>query len=95
MRAEQILWRPVVTEKSSLVRDANNEFVFAVDPRANKGQIRHAVETLFSVRVQSVRTLRMPRKLHRVGARMGYRPRWKKALVRLAPGHAIEFFEGV
>jgi len=66
-----------------------------VDLRATKPEIRSAVEQLFSVKVLDVHTLRMSRKTRRVGKTMGYKPQWKKAIVRLAEGQRIEFFEGV
>jgi large subunit ribosomal protein L23 len=93
--AEQIIWRPLVTEKSTLGREERNEVAFAVDPRASKHEIRRAVEALFQVRVEDVRTMRMPRKMRRVGRFQGARPQWKKAIVRLGEGQSIEFFEGV
>jgi large subunit ribosomal protein L23 len=95
VNADQIIWRPLVTEKSTLAREERNEVAFAVDPRATKHEIRRAVEALFSVRVEDVRTAVMPRKTRRVGRHLGPRPRWKKAIVRLAEGQSIEFFEGV
>ena len=67
----------------------------AVDPRAGKHDVRHAVEQLFSVKVLEVRTMRMPRKTRRVGKFVGAKREWKKAIVQLAPGQTIEFFEGV
>ena len=67
----------------------------AVDPRANKHDIRRAVEGLFNVRVIDVHTMRMPRKTKRVGKSSGRKSEWKKAIVRLAEGQSIEFFEGV
>jgi large subunit ribosomal protein L23 len=67
----------------------------AVDPRANKHEIRRAVEQLFDVKVVEVRTMRMPRKSRRVGKFVGRKPEWKKAVVELAEGQSIEFFEGV
>jgi large subunit ribosomal protein L23 len=91
----QVLRRPLVTEKSTIARDALNIVTFAVDPRANKHEIRSAVETLFSVKVLDVRTIRMPRKSRRLGRFVGRRAEWKKAIVRLAQGQKIEFFEGV
>jgi large subunit ribosomal protein L23 len=93
--AEEVIWRPLVTEKSTLGREERNEVVFAVDPRATKHDVRRAVEQLFQVRVEDVRTMRQPRKMRRVGRFLGARPRWKKAIVRLAEGQSIEFFEGV
>jgi large subunit ribosomal protein L23 len=90
-----VIRRPVTTEKSTIAREERNIVTLAVDPRATKGEIRHAVETLFAVKVTEVRTLRMPRKTKRVGRFLGRKPEWKKAIVRLAEGQTIEFFEGV
>ena len=87
--------RPLVTEKSNIGREAENLVTLAVDPAANKHEVRRAVEQLFDVQVVSVRTMRMPRKSRRVGKFVGRKPEWKKAIVRLAEGHSIEFFEGV
>jgi large subunit ribosomal protein L23 len=95
VRAEDIIRRPLVTEKSTLAREERNEVAFAVDPKASKHDIRRAIEELFRVSVEEVRTMRMPRKLRRVGRHLGARPQWKKAIVRLAEGQSIEFFEGV
>jgi large subunit ribosomal protein L23 len=95
MNVDQVIRRPLVTEKSTLGREERNEVAFAVDPRATKHDVRRAVESLFSVRVDDVRTMRMPRKTRRVGRYVGTRPQWKKAIVRLAEGQTIEFFEGV
>ena len=95
MTPHQVLRRPLVTEKSTIAREERNVVTFAVDPRANKHEIQRAVEELFSVKVLDVRTMRMPRKTRRIGRFVGRRPEWKKALVRLAEGQAIEFFEGV
>jgi len=90
-----VIRRPIVTEKSNIGRDEENLVTLAVDPRANKHDIKRAVESLFEVEVVSVRTMRMPRKSRRVGKFLGRKPEWKKALVVLAEGQAIEFFEGV
>ena len=95
MKPHQIIRRPVVTEKSSIGREEDNVVTFAVDPRANKHQIASAIEELFEVQVVSVHTMRQPRKKRRVGAKIGQRPEWKKAIVKLAEGQAIEFYEGV
>ena len=95
MKVHDVIMRPLVTEKSTLGREERNEVAFAVDPRASKHDVRRAVEELFSVQVADVRTMRMPRKTRRVGRFMGNRPEWKKAIVRLAEGQSIEFFEGV
>jgi large subunit ribosomal protein L23 len=95
VNAHGVIRRPLVTEKSNIGREEQNLVTFAVDPRANKHEIRRAVELLFDVRVVAVRTMNMPRKTRRVGRFLGRKPAWKKAIVKLAPGQAIEFFEGV
>jgi large subunit ribosomal protein L23 len=95
VNAHDVIRRPLVTEKSNIGREEQNLVTFAVDPRANKHEIRRAVELLFDVRVVAVRTMRMPRKTRRVGRFVGRKPAWKKAIVKLAAGQAIEFFEGV
>ena len=95
MNIHDVIRRPLVTEKSSIGREEQNLATFAVDPRATKHDIRRAVEQLFDVRVVRVRTMRQPRKKRRVGMKIGRRAEWKKALVELAEGQSIEFFEGV
>jgi large subunit ribosomal protein L23 len=91
----EIIRKPLVTEKSNIGREEENVVTLAVDPRANKHEISRAVEELFDVSVVEVRTMRMPRKTRRVGKYMGRKPEWKKALVRLAEGQSIEFYEGI
>jgi large subunit ribosomal protein L23 len=95
MNVYQVIRRPLVTEKSNIGREEQNLVTLAVDPRANKHDIRRAVESLFNVRVIDVHTMRMPRKTKRVGKSSGRKSEWKKAIVRLAEGQSIEFFEGV
>lgn len=95
MNLYEVIRRPLVTEKSNIGREEQNLVTLAVDPRANKHEIRRAVEELFDVNVIEVRTMRMPRKSRRVGRFAGRKPEWKKAVVRLAEGQTIEFFEGV
>ena len=95
MNVHDVIRRPLVTEKSNIGREEDNVVTFAVDPRANKHEIQRAVEELFDVSVIEVRTMRMPRKTRRVGRTSGRKPEWKKAIVRLAEGQSIEFFEGV
>lgn len=96
MNVYQVLKRPILTEKSDYQRD-EHQYVFEVDRRANKLQIREAIEVLFDVRVDSVNTMMMKPKRRRLGRRtITTRPAWKKAVVTLAPGERIqEFFEGV
>jgi large subunit ribosomal protein L23 len=95
VNAHDVIRKPLVTEKSNIDREQQNVVTFAVDPRANKHEIQRAVEELFDVRVLDVRTMRMPRKERRMGRFVGRRTEWKKAIVRLAEGQTIEFFEGV
>ena len=95
MKLDQVILRPVLTEKSTIEREERNRVTFAVSPAANKHEIQSAVEQLFSVEVVEVRTMRMHRKTRRVGKTAGRKPEWKKAIVKLAEGQAIEFFEGV
>jgi large subunit ribosomal protein L23 len=95
MNLHDVIRRPLVTEKSTVGRETNNLVALAVDPRATKHDIQRAVEMLFEVKVLSVRTMRMAPKLRRVGKGQGRKPEWKKALVKLAEGQTIEFFEGM
>ena len=95
MNVHNVIRKPLVTEKSNISREEANIVTFAVDPRANKHEIKRAIEQLFEVSVLEVRTMRMPRKTRRIGKYEGRKPEWKKALVQLAEGQTIEFFEGV
>jgi large subunit ribosomal protein L23 len=88
-----IVGRPIVTEKTTVQRDQDNKVVFRVSQDANKVQIRQAVEKLFGVRVLKVNTSRMPSKPKRVGRISGRRAGFKKAVVTLAEGDSIEFYE--
>jgi large subunit ribosomal protein L23 len=85
---------PVVTEKSSARYAANKEYAFRVHPDATKPQIRHAIEQLFKVTVTDVRTLVVRAKKRTYGRFQGRRPAWKKAIVTLKDGDAIQVFEG-
>ena len=95
MKVHDVIQRPLVTEKSNIGREEENLVTLAVDPRATKHDVKRAVEALFSVNVIDVRTMRMPRKTRRVGRFVGRKPEWKKAIVRLAEGQMIEFYEGI
>ncbi len=95
MNVHEVIRRPLVTEKSTIGREEHNLATFAVDPRATKHDVRRAVEELFDVNVITVRTMLQHRKKRRVGAKVGRRAEWKKAIVQLAEGQSIEFFEGV
>ena len=93
MDAWTIIKRPIVTEKSNRLME-QNKYCFVVDPKANKHQIKQAVEEIFKVKVVAVNTMRMEGKFKRLGRSEGKRPDWKKAVVTLAPGSRIQFFEG-
>jgi large subunit ribosomal protein L23 len=94
MNATDVVKGPVITEKGTLVSELGNQFVFRVHRNANKVEIRQAIETLFKVKVEKVRTTRQLGKVRRVGKHAGRRPDWKKAYVTLAEGSRIDFFEG-
>jgi len=96
MNVYQVLKRPILTEKSDYQRD-DRQYVFEVNRRANKIQIKEAVESLFDVQVESVNTMIMKPKRRRLGRKLIVtEPAWKRAVVTLAPGERIqEFFEGV
>ena len=95
MRIQDVIRRPLITEKSTELRDLN-VIAFEVSTRANKIQIKKAVEAQFQRKVASVRVARFAGKERRQGRFTGYRPEWKKAYVRLAEGEKpIEFFEGM
>ncbi len=96
MHVYDVLRRPIVTEKSSAQSGANNQYTFEVDRRANKMQVKDAVETAFNVKVVEVNIVNLPPKRGRYGRLMvTKRPAYKKAVVTLAPGNTIQFFEGV
>lgn len=93
-KAHDILVRPVITEKSAALMQ-ENKYTFVVDMAANKTEIRQAVEEVFNVKVESVNTIRVLGKTKRMGRSQGKRSDYKKAIVKLAEGQRIEFFEGV
>lgn len=97
MHPYEIIKRPVITEKSNFQSDVLGQYTFEVDRRANKHQVKDAVETVFGVTVVNVRIINMPAKrVRRYGRReVVRRIGWKKAVVTLAPGDRIEIFEGV
>jgi large subunit ribosomal protein L23 len=95
MRIQDVIRRPLITEKSTAQREGVNVLALEVDARANKIEIRHAVEAQFKVKVADVRVANYHGKVRRQGRFAGRRPDWKKAFVRLAPGEKmIDFFEG-
>ncbi len=90
-----VIVRPVITEKATEQLDRNQVYTFVVARQANKIEIAQAVEKLFNVKVDSVRTMHYRGKQRRVGRNVGQRPSWKKAVVTLRAGDTIEIFEGV
>jgi large subunit ribosomal protein L23 len=97
MNANQIIRRPLVTEKSTMMREAgDNILAFEVDTKANKIQVKSAIEELFKVKVQEVWLFNVRGKIKRMGRYQGKRRDWRKAYVRLVAGEkAPDFIEGV
>jgi large subunit ribosomal protein L23 len=91
----QILKRPLITEKSTAEKESYNKLYFEVDRRANKIEIKQAVEHIFKVDVLDVFTSNVLGKVKRVGRTLSKRPDWKKAVVTIKPGQQVKFFEGV
>lgn len=91
----QIIKGPIITEKTHGLKEAANKVTLKVDVRANKVEIRKAVEEAFKVKVLAVNTIRMKGKKKRLGRTEGTRPDWKKAIVTLAPGEKLKGFEGI
>lgn len=92
----KIILRPVITEKSTLMKEQNREICLEVNPRANKIEIKEAAEKLFNVKFESVRVMKQRGKLRRVGRNQGRTKDWKKAYLKLKEGEKmIEYFEAV
>lgn len=89
-----IIRRPMITERASDLQEKQGKYIFEVLSSANKIDIRRAVEAMFDVDVTKVNTSNMHGKLKRLGRFQGRRSNWKKAVVTLAQGHNIDFFEG-
>ena len=92
-RLMQVIQGPVVSEKSTMAGEVG-QYVFKVLPDASKSEVKAAIEQLFEVRVEAVRTLRQQGKNKRFGRQFGRRNHWKKAYVSLAPGESIDMGEG-
>lgn len=93
-RLMNVLLSPIVSEKSAMAADASNQFLFKVLTDASKPEIAEAVELMFDVKVDQVRTVNVKGKQKRFGAVMGRRNNWKKAYVRLQEGFDIDFAGG-
>lgn len=94
MDIDQILRRPVITEKSTSLQE-RGKYTFEVKKKVNKWQVKQAVEKAFKVKVLDINLITVPGKTRRVGRRQVKTPSWRKALVKLEAGQKIEFFEGV
>ena len=90
-----IIKRPLVTEKTTIQKDSFNQVSFEVDRKANRVEIKRAIEKIFNVRVVQVHTMQIKGKTKRRGHILGKRKDWKKAIATLMPGERIDFFEGV
>ena len=96
MHLYEVLRRPITTEKSARQSDEHNQYTFQVDTRANKHLVKQAVEMAFDVKVVDVRVARVAAKTRKMGRRtVTSEAEWKKAIVTLAEGDRIQFFEGV
>jgi large subunit ribosomal protein L23 len=89
---EKTIKRPLLTEKGTAMSEDVNKVLFEVAMRANKIEIRNAVEKIYNVKVKSVHTQIVRGKIKRMGRNVGKRPNWKKAIVTLAEGSSIDFF---
>ncbi|MFO7773416.1 MAG: 50S ribosomal protein L23 [Dehalococcoidia bacterium] len=94
MHLYEVLRRPLITEKATLLKE-QDKYAFEVAGKANKAQIKEAVEQAFKVKVSKVNVITVPGKTRRFGRRQVTSSPWKKAVVTLAPGNKITFFEGV
>lgn len=85
--------RPVMTERSTILKEKFNQYVFEVARASSKTDIKRAIEELFKVKVERVRTMKVPGKFRRMGRNGGYRSDWKKAVVTLKQGDSIDLVE--
>ena len=94
MMPYEIIKRPLITEKTNIQKEIANQLTFEVDRRANRIEIKQAIEAAFKVRVAKIQTTQVRGKAKRRGRFVGKRRDWKKAIVTLMPGERIDFFEG-
>jgi large subunit ribosomal protein L23 len=94
-RIDQIIIRPLVTEKATIASEENNTFAFEVGRETTKLEIKEAVQALFGVRVDKVRTMIVRGKMKRFGRYFGKRSNWKKALITVADGEDLNFYTGL
>ncbi len=90
-----VIRRPLITEKANLAKERLNTYYFEVPMTVKRQEIREAVERVFRVKVEDVRTMIVRGKVRRRGRSVGKQPNWKKAIVKLREGHKIDIFEGL
>lgn len=95
MREYDIIRGPLVTEKTTLQKELNNQYALIVDKKANRLEIKNACEKIFNTKVKQVRTIQVKGKIKRRGRIKGKKKNWKKAIITLMPGQRIDFFDGV
>ena len=89
----EVIRRPLITERATQLQEANGKYSFEVDRRANKIDVKRAVEAMFDVQVIKINTTSVRGKVKRLGRYVGRRSNWKKAIVTLASGQSIDIFE--
>ena len=94
MNPYDIIKRPLITEKTSIQKENYNQITFEVDRKANRVEIKRAIENIFNVNVATVKTMQIKGKTKQRGRIVGKRRDWKKSIVKLMPGERIDFFEG-
>lgn len=92
---KDIISQAILSEKSTIIKEKENKYVFKVNPLANKHEIRQAIETAFGVKVTDIKTVNVKGKTKRLGRFEGKRSSWKKAIIGLKEGNTIEIFENV
>lgn len=95
MNTYEVIKKPCLTEKAMGLQESVNQIVIKVDPRANKIEIKHAVEEFLNIKVDKVRTANMHGKRKRVGKSFGRTSDWKKAIITLSEGQKVDFLEGL
>jgi large subunit ribosomal protein L23 len=92
--SHEVLLRPLLTEKSTALREAHNKICFVIHPQANKIEVKRAVEEVLKVKVKDVNILNVSGKVKRTGRFVGKKPDWKKAIITLKEGEKLDLFEG-
>jgi large subunit ribosomal protein L23 len=90
-----LIRKPIITEKAGDAKDKLNKITFSVDPRANKMEVKKAVESIFKVKVDKINIINVKGKPKKLGRSSGKRADWKKAVVTVSEGHTIEVFDQV